>query len=135
MQPRNQWLDVLNNYIIYCGHRILLQILWRKNCSHILVVHFISKWWWDNRKDDIVFLLQVFIHMAFMIHDKVTCMSKISFENVIKINSFQMSLKNDYANDVDKMMCHYINNVVTKLFYDIKNIFYVICNNAMIYKS
>jgi len=45
-------------------------------------------------------------------------MFKISFENVIKLNSFQIWLNNDYANDVDKMMCHYINNVVINLFYN-----------------
>ncbi len=26
--------------------------------------------------------------------------------------------KNNYANDVDKMMCHYIDNVVIQLFYN-----------------
>jgi hypothetical protein len=51
-----------------------------------------------------------------MINDKVTWLSKISFENVIKINSFQIWLKNNYANDVNKMMCHYIDNVVIQLF-------------------
>ncbi len=38
--------------------------------------------------------------MASMIDDKVTCMSKISLENVIKIKSFQIWLKNDFTNDV-----------------------------------
>ncbi len=59
-----------------------------------------------------------FIHMAFMIDDKVTCMFKISFENAFMIESFQVWLKNDYASDVDKMMCHYINKMVIKLLYN-----------------
>jgi hypothetical protein len=37
---------------------------------------------------------------------------------MIKIKSFQISLKNNYAIDMDKMMCHYINNVVIQLFYN-----------------
>jgi hypothetical protein len=49
--------------------------------------------------------------MAVMIDNKVSAYLK-SFENVIRINSFQMSFNNDYANDVEKMMCHCINNVV-----------------------
>jgi hypothetical protein len=40
---RNQWLDVLNNHIIDCNHKILLQILCGKFCSHIFIVHLISK--------------------------------------------------------------------------------------------
>jgi hypothetical protein len=47
---------------------------------------------------------------------KVTWMFKISFENMIMIKSFQISLKNKYAND--KMMCHYIDNVIIQLFYN-----------------
>jgi hypothetical protein len=43
-------------------------------------------------------------------------MFKISFENMIMIKSFQISLKNKYAND--KMMCHYIDNVIIQLFYN-----------------
>jgi hypothetical protein len=53
-----------------------------------------------------------------MINGKVMWMSKISFENVTKIKSFKIWLKHKYANDVDKMMCHYINNVVIQLFYN-----------------
>jgi len=45
-------------------------------------------------------------------------MSKISFENVTKIKSFKIWLKNNYENEVDKMMCHYKNNVVIQLFYN-----------------
>jgi hypothetical protein len=82
----------------------------------MLVVHLTNKWWRGNKKDDITFLKQIFIHMASMIDDKVTWMSKISFENVIRIKSFQIWLKNNYANDMDKMMCHYIDNVVIQLF-------------------
>ncbi len=69
-----------------------------------------------NKNDDIIISLQAFIHMASMIDDKVTWMSKISFENMIKIKSFKIWLKNNYAFDVDKMMCHYIDNVITQLF-------------------
>jgi len=42
-----------------------------------------------------------------MIDDKVMWMSKISFENVIMIKSFQIWLKNNYENDMEKMMCYY----------------------------
>ncbi len=53
-----------------------------------------------------------------MIDEKMTWMSKISFENVAMIKSFQTWLKNNDGNDVDKMMCHYKNNVVIQLFYN-----------------
>jgi hypothetical protein len=56
--------------------------------------------------------------MASMIDDKMMCISKISFENMIRIKSFEIWLKNNYANDMEKMMCHYINNVVIQLFYN-----------------
>jgi hypothetical protein len=55
--------------------------------------------------------------MASMINEKMTWMSKIPFENVTKIKSFQIWLKNNYANDMEKMMCHYIDNVI-QLFYN-----------------
>jgi hypothetical protein len=106
MQLRNQWLNVSNNYIIDCTYKILLKILCVKNYNHILVVHLISKWWHGKRNDGIIFSLQVFIHMASMIDDKLMWMSKISFENVTKIQSFQIWLKNNYANNMDKMICH-----------------------------
>jgi len=71
------------------------------------VVHLPNRWWHGNRKDDIVFSLQFFIHMASIIDNKVlTWMFKISFENVTKIKWFQILLKNDYANAMDKIMCH-----------------------------
>jgi len=95
------------------NHRLLFQILCEKNCNHILVVHLTNRWWHSNRKDDIVFSLQINIHMPSMIDDKVMWISKISFENMIKI-----WLKNNYANGMDKLMCHYINNVLIKLFYN-----------------
>ncbi len=41
-------------------------------------------------KDKIIFLLQVFIHMASMIDDKMTWMSKMSFEIVTEIKSFKI---------------------------------------------
>jgi len=57
--------------------------------------------------------------MTYMIDDKVTWMFKKSFKNMIKIRPFQIWLKNNYANDVEKMMmCHYIDNVVIQLFYN-----------------
>ncbi len=54
--------------------------------------------------------------MAFMIDDNVMWMFEISFENVTRIKSFKIRLKNNYANDMDKMMCHYIDNVIIQLF-------------------
>jgi hypothetical protein len=56
--------------------------------------------------------------MTFMIDEKMIWMFKISFENMIKIKSFQIWLNNDYAHDMKKMMCHYIDNVIIKLFYN-----------------
>jgi hypothetical protein len=50
--------------------------------------------------------------MASMIDDKVIWMSKISFEIVTKIKSFKIWLKNNNADGMDKMMCHYIDNVI-----------------------
>jgi len=43
-----------------------------------------------KKKNDVVFSLQVFIHMASMIDDKMMWMSKILYENVTKIKSFQI---------------------------------------------
>jgi hypothetical protein len=56
--------------------------------------------------------------MTSMINDKVMWMFKISFENVTRIKSFQIRLKNNNGNDMDKMMYHYIDNVVMQLFYN-----------------
>jgi hypothetical protein len=41
-------------------------------------------------EDDIVYSLQVLIHMTSMIDDKMTWMFKILFENVTRIKSFQI---------------------------------------------
>jgi hypothetical protein len=79
-----KWLVV--NY----SNRILLQILHVKSCSHISMVHLTSKQWCGDMKDDVIFSLQVFIHMASTIDDKMTWTSKISYENVIRIKSFQI---------------------------------------------
>jgi hypothetical protein len=76
--------------VIDFNNRILLQILRAKSCSHILIMHLINKQWRDNRKTDVIFSLQVFIHMESMIDDKMTWISKISYENVTKIKSFQI---------------------------------------------
>jgi hypothetical protein len=56
--------------------------------------------------------------MAYTISDKMRWMFKISYENVTRIKTFQIQLKNDYANDVDKMICHCIHNVIIKWFYN-----------------
>jgi hypothetical protein len=69
-------------------------------------------------KDGMIFPLQVFIHMVSMIDEKMMWMSKISFENMIRIKSFQIWLNNNYAHDMNKMMCHYIDNVSIKLIYN-----------------
>jgi hypothetical protein len=76
--------------IIDCNNKGLLQILHVKSCSHILMVHLTNRWWHGNMKVDVIFSLQVVIHMASTINDKMTLMSKISYENVIMIKSFQI---------------------------------------------
>jgi len=54
-----------------------------------------------------------------MINDKMTWISKISFENATRIKSFEIWLNNNYEIIyVDKMMCHYIDNVIIQLFYN-----------------
>jgi hypothetical protein len=73
---------------------------------------------WQHLKDDIVFSLQVLIHLTSMIDEKMTWMLKILFENVTRIKSFQIWLKIDYVNDANKRVCHYIDNVVIKIFYN-----------------
>jgi hypothetical protein len=69
-----------------------------------------------KEKMSMSFSLQVFIHIACLIDDKMMWMSKISYENVIRIKSIKIKSNNDYTNDMDKMMCHYIHNVIIKLF-------------------
>jgi hypothetical protein len=54
------------------------------------MVHLINKQWCDTKKVDVIFSLQVFIHMTSTIDDKMTWISKISYENVIRIKSFQI---------------------------------------------
>jgi len=115
LQSWNQWLNLLNDHIIEYNHRILFRILCEKNCSHILVMHFTSRWL-VNKKNDIIFSLQAFIHMAFMIDDKVTCMFKISFENMTKIMSFHIWLNNDYSNDMHKMNTKYDQKIISQWF-------------------
>jgi len=61
-----------------------------------------------------------------MIDDKMTWMSKVSIENVIRIKIISNMIKNNHANDVDKMMWHYINNVVIKLLYNDSKILSII---------
>ncbi len=59
--------------------------------------------------------------MASMIDNKMMRMCKVSFQNVTRIKSFQIWLKSNYENDMEKMMCHYKNNVVMQLFYNDSN--------------
>jgi hypothetical protein len=107
------WIyEILNNFFN------LFQILCEKNCNHILMLHLIGRWWCDNKKDDIVFSFQILFHIASMIYDKMTRIFKIPFENLTRIKEFQIWLKNNYANDVNNMMCHYIDNVFIQLFYN-----------------
>jgi hypothetical protein len=42
----------------------------------------------------------------------------MSFEIVTNIKLFKTWLKNNNANGMDKMICHYIDNVIIKLFYN-----------------
>jgi hypothetical protein len=56
--------------------------------------------------------------MASMIDDKLIWMFKISFENVWMTKLIQLWLNNNYANDMNKIMCHSIDNVVIRLFYN-----------------
>jgi hypothetical protein len=37
---------------------------------------------------------------------------------MIKIKSFKIWPNNNYPNDMDKMMCHYIDNAIIQLFYN-----------------
>ncbi len=65
----------------------------------IAVIYYWCIWLVDDemlKKIDIIFSLQIFIHVAFIIDDKMMWMFKVSFENVIKIKSFQIRLKNYY---------------------------------------
>jgi hypothetical protein len=62
------------------------------------------------------FLIVSFHPYGIQFDSKVAWMFKISFENMLIIKSFQISLKNKYAND--KMMCHYIDNAIIQLFYN-----------------
>ncbi len=55
--------------VIECNNRILLQILCVKSYNHILVMHLTSRWLHGSKKVDVVFLLQVFIHMTSTIND------------------------------------------------------------------
>ncbi len=71
--------------------------------------------------------------MASTIDNKMTWMSKISYENVTKIESFQIYLKNDYANDVNKIVCDYIHNIIIKLFYNDSKITIKISSNIRNY--
>jgi len=49
----------------------------------------------------------------------MTWMSKISFENATRIKLFKIWLNNNYEIIyVDKMMCHYIDNMNIQLFYN-----------------
>jgi hypothetical protein len=58
---------------IDCNNRILFQILHVKSFNHILMMHLISKRWHGNTKAIVIFSLQVFIHMAYTIDNKMTC--------------------------------------------------------------
>jgi len=87
LQPINQWLDVINDYLIDCNHRILHQILSGKSCSHTLMVIWLID---DNM---VIRRMTSFFHCKFSSiwhHDKMTWMFKISFENVTRIKSFKI---------------------------------------------
>ncbi len=56
--------------------------MWKKLQSYISGAFDQQIMKFGNKKDDIIILVQVFIHMASMINDKMMWMSKISFENV-----------------------------------------------------
>ncbi len=83
---KNLMIKCLKQLVIDYNNTKLFQILRVKSCSHILVVHLTNKRWHGNKKVDVIFSLQVFIHVPFMIDDK--------------------------------MMCHYIHNMIIKLLYN-----------------
>ncbi len=71
LYTRKKIMSFATNRSIIYNYPILFQFLCEKNYSHILMVHLINKWWHANKKNDIIFSLQFFIHMASMIDDKV----------------------------------------------------------------
>jgi hypothetical protein len=55
LQPRNLWLQVLNDYMYDFSHKLLLWILFVKIHSHILMGHVTSKWWSGNKMEGVSF--------------------------------------------------------------------------------
>ncbi len=122
-QCTNKYTWILTNVLSFslsaskCAHT--LHYVWIRNQHFVhahysmFTLHITCCFFWvqimhGNKKDEIIFSLQIFIHKASMSEDKVMQMSKISFENVLTIKLFKILLKNNYANDVNKMMCHHI---------------------------
>jgi len=54
------------------------------------MMHLINRRLHRDKKNDDIFSLQVFMHMASMIDDKMMWMQKISYVNVTRIKSFQI---------------------------------------------
>jgi hypothetical protein len=109
LQPWNQWLNLINDHIIDYNHRILL--LCEKHCSHILVMHFISRWH-VNKKNGIIFSLQVFIHMASMIDFIHYCISHKGFsiyKSCVWIYFFQIMVIEMLFNNKIQILCFEMN--------------------------
>jgi hypothetical protein len=90
---RNQWLQVLNDYMYDFGHKLLLWILCVKNHSHILMGHVINRWWGDNKMEGVNYHCLYFIYITSLTNAKVTWMSKCHYnDSKIITSNFDMNI-------------------------------------------